>query len=313
MNLLSGELNAHELLVRGRRVCYRACGDGGSDGVVLVHGIPTSSYLWRNVLGPLSAALPGWRVVAPDLPGYGGSAPGRLAGPIAQAGFCADFAAVLGLERVVLAGHDFGGLAALCAALRQSGSVPPARARIVGLVLSDTTVFPTIPLVTGLLPASVPGLADALLAWTIRRGRRARALRRQRYLRGLRALLAPATVLSVDGQVAYAAPFADGAGWRQVRRDIRGLARDAPALARALSRLPGMATPVGLVWGEHDPIFPLATASRLRRLMPGSASLQVVGGAGHFVPEDQPYVMAQAIAAFVHRAVAREDMLCCPD
>lgn len=246
----SEELHVNELLLRGRRVSYRSCGDGEQDGVVLVHGIPTSSYLWRNVLEPLSAALPGWRVVAPDLPGYGGSAPGRSAGPIAQAAFCADFAAALGLERVVLAGHDFGGLAALFEALRQSGPGPPARARIVGLMLSDTTVFPTIPLIAGLSPVSVPGLADVVLAWTMRPGRRARALRRQRFLHGLRALLAPATVLSVSDQIAYAAPFADGAGWRQVRRDVRGLVRDAPALLRALSWLPSLTAPVGLVWGD---------------------------------------------------------------
>lgn len=286
------ELNVNELLTRGQRVSYRSCGARGPDGVVLVHGIPTSSYLWRGVLKPLSAALPGWWVVAPDLPGYGGSAPGRVAGPIAQAAFCADFAAAIGLRRVVLVGHDFGGLAALYATLGQSGRAPPPGTRIAGLVLSDTTVFPTIPLVAGLVPVSVPGLADVVLAWTMRRGRRARVLRRQRFLRGLRALLAPDTVLSAEDQIAYAVPFTDGAGWRQVRRDIRRLARDAPILVRGLSRMPRLETPVGLVWGEHDPIFPLATAKRLRGILPGSTSLTVIRGAGHFVAEDQPHATA---------------------
>lgn len=304
--------DVHELQLGGRRVSYRACGDGGPDGVVLLHGIPTSSYLWRNVLGPLSAALPGWGVLAPDLPGYGGSAPGRMAGPIAQAAFCIDFAAAIGLQRVVLAGHDFGGLAALYATLRLSGALAPDHPRIIGLVLSDTTLFPTIPLVAGLVPVSLPGLADVVLAWTMRRGRRARALRRQRFLRGLRSLLAPTTMLSAEDQFAYAVPFTDGAGWRQVRRDIRGLARDAPALVRARSELPRLVTPVGLVWGERDPIFPLATARRLRGILPGSTSLAVIRGAGHFAPEDQPRAMAEAIATFVRRGQAH-DMLSCPD
>lgn len=312
-NLNNDRLNVSELQLRGRRVSYRACAGGGPDGVVLVHGIPTSSYLWRNVMGPLGAVLPGWRIVAPDLPGYGGSAPGRMAGPIAQAAFCVDFAAALGLERVVLAGHDFGGLSALFAALRQSGPMSAPRTRIVGLVLSDTTVFPTIPLLAGLLPVAVPGLAEAVLAWSMRRGRRARVLRRRRYLRGLRALLAPTTVLSAEEQIAYAAPFVDGAGWRQVRRDIRGLARDAPSLVRGRSQLPGLATPVGLVWGAHDQIFPVATARRLRAVLPAGTSLTVIEGAGHFVPEDQPRAMAEAIAAFVHHAAPPEDVLCCSD
>ena len=43
---------------------------GAGDPVIFLHGNPTSSFLWRNVLGPLSARA---RCIAPDLIGMGDS------------------------------------------------------------------------------------------------------------------------------------------------------------------------------------------------------------------------------------------------
>ena len=60
-------------------IAYReAVPDGWSeDGptALFLHGFPTSSYLWRNVLPAAAAA--GYRAVAPDLPGFGDSPPDR--------------------------------------------------------------------------------------------------------------------------------------------------------------------------------------------------------------------------------------------
>src|SRR5947209_3634402 len=65
--------------LRGRRM-KRAAGlayreEGPEDGraVLLVHGFPESSYMWRDAMPALGAA--GWRALAPDLPGYGDSDP----------------------------------------------------------------------------------------------------------------------------------------------------------------------------------------------------------------------------------------------
>lgn len=292
------EQHLTEIVIGGRRVAYRACGDASRQAVLLLHGLPMSSYLWRNVLPRLADALPGWRIVAPDLPGYGRSEPARRAGPIAAAECCAALHARLSLERVVVVGHDFGGLAALYVALQPATRGREHATCVAGLVLSDTTFLPTIRLVAGLLPAMVPGLSDVALAWLGRGGRRARALRRQRYLHGLRELLMPGTCLTARDQVVYAERFAARAGWRQLQRDLRGLARDTPQLVLATTRLPRL-PPVALVWGAHDPIFPLATARRIRRALPGTVSLQVIPGAGHFVPEDDPAAVANAIAVFV--------------
>jgi len=85
---------------------------GAGEPVVFLHGNPTSSYLWRNVLGPVAAS--GRRCVAPDLIGMGQSGKPdigyRLADHIA---YVDAFIEALGLERCTLVGHDWGAVIAL--------------------------------------------------------------------------------------------------------------------------------------------------------------------------------------------------------
>jgi haloalkane dehalogenase len=56
-------------------MAYREAGDAAAPAVLLVHGYPETSYMWRHALGALADA--GWRAIAPDLPGYGDSPPGE--------------------------------------------------------------------------------------------------------------------------------------------------------------------------------------------------------------------------------------------
>jgi haloalkane dehalogenase len=105
-------------------MAYRHCGEG--DPVVLIHGNPTSSYLWRAVL-PHLAGL--GHCIAPDLIGMGGSdkLPGAGAGSyryVEHREFLDAALAELGVaERVVLIGHDWGGVLAMDWARRHSDAV----------------------------------------------------------------------------------------------------------------------------------------------------------------------------------------------
>jgi len=65
------------VMVGGVPTFVRATGPA----LVLLHGLPTSSWLWRQCLPVLAAARLGWRIIAPDLPGYGHSAAQSGAGP----------------------------------------------------------------------------------------------------------------------------------------------------------------------------------------------------------------------------------------
>jgi haloalkane dehalogenase len=100
----------HFKVVNGKRLAYIEEGHG--DPIVLLHGNPTSSYLWRNVIPELMAS---GRVIAPDLIGQGDSeklsvseGPGRYTFEVAYE-YLAGLLSELDAEKnVVLVGHDWG-------------------------------------------------------------------------------------------------------------------------------------------------------------------------------------------------------------
>jgi pimeloyl-ACP methyl ester carboxylesterase len=96
-------------------ISYReAVPDGwqsGGPSALAIHGYPTSSYLWRNVLPRLADA--GHRAVAPDLPGFGDSPPDRPGTWERQIESVERFRTTLGLNRLTLIVHDWGGLIGL--------------------------------------------------------------------------------------------------------------------------------------------------------------------------------------------------------
>src|SRR5947208_1514546 len=100
--------------------------------------------------------------------------------------------------------------------------------RLERLILLDTTIFPAPALVLGVLPAIVPPFADLYLAWLGRPGPGMEALRRRRYVEGIRRLLAPGTALTPADEAEYALPYGAIAGWREVTRSMRALAGQTP-------------------------------------------------------------------------------------
>lgn len=84
---------------------------GPPDGplLLLMHGFPEIAYSWRNQMGPLGAA--GFHVIAPDMPGYGRSDKPDVTYDCEWInGTLMGLVDALGYERVVIAGHDWGGL-----------------------------------------------------------------------------------------------------------------------------------------------------------------------------------------------------------
>lgn len=122
--------------VDGLRVAYRECGDGPP--VLMLHGNPTSSYLWRHVQPRLADHH---RVVAPDLMGMGGSQQLADAGPGSyrfadHRRWLARLMEELGVtQRVVLVGHDWGGALAFDWARRHPDAVR-------GIAYTETIVRP---------------------------------------------------------------------------------------------------------------------------------------------------------------------------
>ena len=124
-----------ETTVAGRRLRYAEVGAGRP--AILLHAFPLSHAMWK---GQLEAPVPGWRFVAPDLRGFGGSdrvaadAPLRAPGARSMADYASDVMALidlLELERPVVAGVSMGGYVAFAL-------LPRLGPALAGLVLSDT-------------------------------------------------------------------------------------------------------------------------------------------------------------------------------
>ncbi|MEV5576717.1 haloalkane dehalogenase [Spirillospora sp. NPDC052269] len=110
---------------------YRERGTGAP--LVFLHGNPTSSHLWRDVLPAMGGR---GRILAPDLIGMGESGKPDIAYTFAdQARYLDAWFDALGLEDVVLVGHDWGGALAFDWAARHPG-------RVRGIAFTETIVKP---------------------------------------------------------------------------------------------------------------------------------------------------------------------------
>jgi haloalkane dehalogenase len=118
------ELAKRRVEVDGRSMAYVERGSG--DPIVLLHGNPTSSYLWRNVIPHLESL---GRCIAPDLIGMGDSAKLAPSGPdryrfVEHRAFLDGLLAALGVDaRVTIVGHDWGSALGFDWANRHRGAV----------------------------------------------------------------------------------------------------------------------------------------------------------------------------------------------
>jgi len=260
----------------GARLYYYAAGTrGAGEPVVFIHGFPTSSHLWGDVV-PLMPA--GHRLVVLDLLGYGRSDRplGRDVGVRAHAERVIQMLDELRIDRACVVGHGV----AQSLAIRHSE-------RVSHLGLIDTVAFDGWPTLKGRLArASLPVtkfLSPRVVAGALRTSLR-------------RAYADPSRAAhSID---LYARPFGDAEGRDAVIAHVRALRCDeTSALGGDLAKI---AMPTAIVWGQHDSVVPVEVGRQLQQTIRG-ATLDVVAGARHFTPEEAPQRVADAIAALLER------------
>jgi pimeloyl-ACP methyl ester carboxylesterase len=158
-----------EVVVRGIRLHVASAGPPGGRPVVLQHGWPQHWYEWRHLIGPLADA--GYRVLAPDLRGFGWSEYPHDE-DFRKETLADDLIALsetLGLGRFVLVGHDWGGWAGWLLCLRRPDLVERA------VLLSAPPPFPPdridpaallrLPRLAYQVPIAAPLPVAAKLAW----------------------------------------------------------------------------------------------------------------------------------------------------
>lgn len=268
----------HQESVNTLRIFFREGGAG--DAVVFLHGLPTSSYLWRDVLPYLARSH---RVIAPDLPGFGRSDRPR-ARPYTVTSWAdtvEGLLAQLGLSRYALVAHDLGALVAAELIAR----TPEAAA---ALVLTNT----------GLRHAGWSGFTPLSLARLPLVGEAGVALARRWMLRwAMRVYVSEPGRLSAAVMDGYWWPFEHG--FREVllrlyRSPIAG-AQDFARWCAALEAYSGRAL---LAWGLRDPTFGVGDLAHAASLLTGAAVVPFVH-ANHFIQEDRPEALARLIGAFL--------------
>jgi pimeloyl-ACP methyl ester carboxylesterase len=269
-----------QLEIKSGPVSYIDTGGPGRP-VLFVHGLATSSYLWRNVIEQLRGER---RCVAFDLPLHGGtpaaadqdfSLPG-LAGFLTQ---CAD---ALGLSDIDLVGNDTGG------AISQAVTAADP-ARLHTLTLTNCEARGNLP-PRALLPAkwlAKAGLSAYPMRWLMADEHRARRIM---YGTGYEDL----ANLPEEVSRAWLAPmFGTRAAARQNQRILPSLrARDLLAIEPALRRLQ---VPTLIVWGTGDRFFSTKWAYWLRDTIPGATEVVELDGARLFFPDERAGELAAAL------------------
>jgi pimeloyl-ACP methyl ester carboxylesterase len=259
----------------GRTVSYLDTEGAGAPrhAIVLLHAFPLSSEMWR---AQLAAPPPGWRVIAPDLRGFGASSPDPAEGPVAIDDYAHDVLALLDhlqLHRVVVGGNSMGGYAAF-------GLIRHAAERVAGLVLSDTKAEADSEAARADRAVMLDELAEGGVAAVWRR--------MQAGLVGPTTRSSRPEVVERVRQIALA-QHAEG-----VRRAIERL-RSRPD---STPLLPGIACPTLVVVGEEDAITPVEVARKMRDRIP-NAEMAVISGAGHLPAMERPREFGAILARFL--------------
>lgn len=261
---------------RGGELFVQLAGQGPP--VLLLHGIPTRSELWRDVIPRLARRA---RVIAPDLLGYGRSdAPGEHpVGIEAQAGYVLQLLDALDVPRATVVGHDIGGGVAQLLAVRHSARVE--RLGLVNSVSYDSWPIPEMRAIQVAAPV-VEHLPAGPTATGLELGLRRGFVDQDRGRRFLSEFLEPfSTPEGLDVFVQHARSLDP--------RPTEELAPD----------LPRLRIPVAVVWGRHDPFQPPEWAERLASDIP-TAELTWVE-ASHFSPADNPEAVAEALERLLDR------------
>jgi pimeloyl-ACP methyl ester carboxylesterase len=268
--------------IHGHQVGYYEAGSGPA--LILVHGVASSSRTWRQVMPRLAERF---TVVAPDLLGHGASA--KLRGDYslgAHASGIRDLMVALGIDRATLVGHSLGGGVSMQFAYQ----FPERIERLVlvgsgglGEEVSLLLRMLTLPGAEYILPLGCrPEFSRAIArgtGWLGRIGVRPSALAEEIW----NGYVSLGTKDSRNAFLHTLRSVVDVNGQRVGATDRLYLAQKVPTL---------------IVWGDRDPLIPVAHGRRAHRVIKGSV-LKVYRDVGHFPHLDEPERFVDDLVDFI--------------
>lgn len=275
--------------VGGLSILHRETGDGPP--LLCLHGFPQTGHCWRAVAARLSSRF---RVMMPDVPGFGASDAPPKHDAETVAGILFDYLETVNAETPLVMGHDWGGAFALRMALDRPTSIER-------LIIVNSPFRELSPLHSWYIGAMnipwLPELAfrvagDQIVGWALRGWSRKKVF---------------------DGEplLAYQDAYRDAERVRSALSFYRTVSRQAFARQVKLrfgtlihtdaiegGRGRRIEIPTLVVWGMRDAALPPKLLPGIKRAIP-QAEIVELPACGHFVPEECPDALAESIQSFV--------------
>jgi pimeloyl-ACP methyl ester carboxylesterase len=281
--------------VAGLKIFYREAGPADAPTILLLHGFPTSSHMFRDLLPKLAET---YHVVAPDYPGYGYSdAPSVDAFDYSfekLADVVGAFTEKLGLQKYSLYIQDFGSPVGMRLATRHPD-------RVEALIVQNAVAH-----VEGLSPE---GFAPARAFWADRNTETEAAMRgiltldatKFQYLHGAQ----HPERISPDAWT-FDQALLDRPGNAEIQLALLyDYRNNPPSYPKWQAFLRDRQPPTLIVWGRNDPFFTVAGAEGFKREVP-DAELHWFEG-GHFMLEEHADEVATLIKTFLSSRLARPE------
>lgn len=276
---IPNQVSSNYITVNGIKIHYLEAGE--KEVILMLHGFPTSAYLWRNTMPKLAETH---RVIALDLPGSGKSDK-----PLSVSyslnfynKLIEQFLLQLNIEKVHLVVHDLGGPVGLLWAVRHPTAVK-------SLVLLNTLVYPnfswavilfTLMLKTPLVRSwatSPKGLAAGMRLGVQNKNR-------------------------IKGELLknYQNPFTEKASRQALIKSASNISIN--GFKEIVKKLPTFTIPVRAIYGINDRILPKVanTMERLKSDLP-QTEITALPNCGHFLQEDEPEQISQLLSDFFNR------------
>jgi len=288
--------------INGIELSFVDEGEEGLPVVVLCHGFPELAYSWRHQIPALTGA--GWRVLAPDMRGYGESSAPQAIEAYDIASLCADMTGLLdaaGANDAVFVGHDWG-----ANVVWQLAVQAPERVRAVaGLSVPFVPRAPAapIPIMRRHLGEDFyivwfqrPGVADTALAADVRRTLTTSRQWTSQWAEEVGSEPRLPTWMSEQELAVYIdaferTGFTGGLNW--YRNIDRNWELAAPVAARGVSQ------PALFLTGERDPVRSFMPAEAMHGWVSDLRAEVVVPGAGHWVQQEAPEAVNSALLEFL--------------
>ncbi len=295
--------DSHFQTIDGQRIHY--VDEGKGETVLLLHGNPTWSYLYRHIVLDLASD---YRCVAPDHLGFGFSDKPRLGDYSMRAHIMRidSFARKLDLRDVTVVVQDWGGVIGLGWAVRNKD-------RVKRLVILNTTGF--TPKTNGAMLSARPLPWGLLMLWPLKI-----PVLGELFVQGLNGFvnrMIPAGIvhkerLTAETMRGYRDPYPTWASRRAHLASVRQIpiTRRHPTwrlLSEIGAELDGWTVPTQIVWGMKDPVFTPWFLEEFERRLPNHSPTLRIPDASHFLQDDTPKPIADAIRAHMQRGATRAE------